>query len=71
MIIPPEELKLEIYPLPRNVGGQHVGSGPTGVKITHLPTGTIAIVENGRSQHINRLLAIHMLECALTHPDFK
>jgi protein subunit release factor A len=64
--IPAEDLKIEAWP-PRGQGGQQVGS-PNGVKVTHLPTGTVAIVDCGRSQHTNRIIAMDMILAALTHP---
>jgi protein subunit release factor A len=70
-MIDPAHLKVEIWPPRANRGGQHVGTGPSGVKITHLPSGIEAFVDIGRSQHINRLIAIEMIETAITHPRFK
>lgn len=65
-----EELQIEAYP-PRQVGGQHFGSGPQGIKITHLPTGLIAICDTERSQHRNRQIAMDMLLGGLTSPHFR
>jgi peptide chain release factor 2 len=69
-MIPHDELKSSLYD-PRPPGGQQVGLTPTGVKVEHLPTGTIAIVQTNRSQHKNREIAIRMIEAALTDPDFR
>lgn len=69
-MIPPEHLKMEIWP-PRQKGGQHVGAGPMGVKVTHLPSGIEAFVDIGRSQHINRMIALDMIESAVTHPRYR
>lgn len=66
-MIDPAELKIEIWP-PRDRGGQHVAIIYTGVKITHIPTGTEAMSNMARSQHKNRAIAMEMIECALTHP---
>ena len=66
-----EDLKVEIWPPRQDRGGQHVGTGPSGVKVTHLPSGIEAFVEIGRSQHINRLIAVEMIEAAITHPMFR
>lgn len=64
--IPPEHLKIELYPL-RPPGGQHVGTMPYGVKITHLPTGLVAICEvERRSVHRCRQIAMDMLLGGLT-----
>lgn len=70
--IPPEELKLEAYPIEGidRRGGQHVG-GHSGVRATHIPTGIMAYVQSARSQHINKEIAIEMLETALTHPKIR
>ena len=65
-----EELKISVFPERDSYGGQHVGTISRGVKVEHLPTGTIAICTEARSQHINRLIAIEMIEYALTHPKF-
>ena len=69
LIIESDDLIIETYP-PRNKGGQHVGV-EYGVKITHQPTGLIAICNSGRSQFTNREIAMHMIESAITHPKFR
>lgn len=69
MDINPADLKVESWP-PRNTGGQHVGV-ESGVKVTHIPSGIEAIVNIGRSQNKNRTIAVNMIECAITHPDFR
>lgn len=71
MDIPTEHLNIEIYPPRENKGGQHVGYTSSGVKVTHLPSGIIAIVTNGRSQHINRMVALDMIVSAITHPNYR
>ncbi len=70
-MINPEDLKTEFWPPRQPPGGQHVGTGPSGVKITHLPTGIEACVEVSRSQFINREIALDMIAAALTHPRMK
>lgn len=69
-LIPAEELRVALWP-PRPLGGQQVGSGPTGVEIEHLPTGTMARACAHRSQHINRMIAMDMILAAITHPRFE
>lgn len=64
------DIRYEIWP-PRQKGGQHVGSGPSGVKATHIPSGIEAFVDIGRSQHLNRVIAKDMIMSAVTHPRFR
>lgn len=69
-LINSEDLAVEAWPRRERPGGQHVGIGPSGVKVTHIPSGIEACVNTCRSQHINRLIAIEMIEAAITHPRF-
>lgn len=69
-LIPEDDLKIEAWP-PRKTGGQHTGDVSSGVRVTHLPSGIEAIVNNGRSQHINRMIALNMIEAAITHPRWR
>ena len=69
-LIKPEDIRIEAWPSRKPPGGQHVGTGPSGVKVIHIPSGIEACVEIGRSQHINRMIAVEMIEAALTHPRF-
>ena len=59
-----ETLKIEMYPYV-SPGGQQVSVVRTGVKITHIPTGTVAICEHARSQIKNKNIALKMIETAL------
>lgn len=69
--IPPTDIKLERWPPEIHAGGQHVGSGPCGVKITHIPSGIEAACDIGRSQHVNRMIAMDMILAAITHPKYR
>jgi protein subunit release factor A len=64
------DVTVEIWP-PRPTGGQHVGTGPDGVRVTHNPSGIQAFVDIGRSQHINKMIAMEMIEAAVTHPRYR
>jgi peptide chain release factor len=46
-------------------GGQHQNKTESAVRVTHVPTGLVAIAREGRSQHQNRQLALARLERAL------
>ena len=64
----PSKLKVEWYP-PKTRGGMQTGSIPSGVKVTHLPTGEYAICEQHRSQSENRRAALEMLAKKLDARD--
>lgn len=66
-MIPAEDLKMETWPFGHHPGGQYVGTHPT-IKLTHIPTDTVAVVSVARSQHKNKAIALEMIEAALTHP---
>ena len=46
-------------------GGQHAGSPPSAVRITHVPTGIMAQCGEHRSQHKNRITAMEMVHWGL------
>ena len=48
------------------LSGQHCGTIPTGVKVTHVPTGLTASCNTERSQMKNRDIAMAMIEYGLT-----
>lgn len=60
-----DDLIIEAYP-PIITGGQKVTVSRCGVKVTHKPSGLIAICETERSQYANKIIAIEMIEYGLT-----
>lgn len=62
--IPAKELRIDTF-RSGGAGGQNVNKVETAIRITHLPTNTVATCQNERSQLQNRETAMRMLKARL------
>lgn len=61
---------LEIDALRPQPGGQHVGTY-NGVRVTHIPSGLVAVCDTYRSQRRNLEVAKDMILGGLTSPAYR